>query len=125
MDDSQSLYYNVLTDRHKVESDWLSSENMLTVKIEYRLGVFVDHNTNSRLPGLGSCIFLHVWSAPGHPTAGCTAMAGEEMERIVKWLNAESLPVLVQLPQEEYARLRQAWQLPVVIWPKSAQPNLE
>jgi D-alanyl-D-alanine dipeptidase len=115
VDDDASQHYNTLVDRTKFEtSDWQSSEKMFKIKHDYRLGVFVEHNTAPRRPGYGSCIFLHIWSKPTEPTIGCTAMDDEEMEAIIKWLRSEAKPVLVQLPREEYARLREPWQLPVI-----------
>lgn len=115
VDDGASQHYNSLVDRAKLgASDWQSSEKMFLIKHDYRLGVFVEHNTKPRRAGYGSCIFLHIWSAPTEPTIGCTAMADDEMEAIIKWLRAEAKPVLVQLPQEEYVRLQAAWQLPVI-----------
>jgi len=47
---------------------------MFLIKHDYRLGVFVEHNTKPRRAGFGSCIFLHIWSGPTEPTIGCTAM---------------------------------------------------
>ncbi len=115
VDDSASQHYNTLVDRQKLEtSDWRSSEKMFAIKHDYRLGVFVEHNTTPRRRGCGSCIFLHIWGAPIEPTSGCTAMAPNEMEGIITWLRADAEPTLVQLPQEEYARLRAAWQLPEI-----------
>ncbi len=114
VDDAHSQHYNTLVDTQAVDSrDWRSAEKMSQAKIEYRLGVFVDHNFTLRRPDFGSCIFLHIWSTPASPTLGCTAMAAEEMEKIVRWLEREARPVLVQLPQTEYARLREPWHLPV------------
>jgi len=64
------------------------------------------------VPGDGSCIFLHQWDGPDSSTAGCTAMAGEHIEEIVRWVNGDSRAILVQLPEPEYQRLRAHWQLP-------------
>ncbi len=114
IDDPDSQHYNTLADRARVSADWRSSEKMIRVKVDYHLGVFVEHNTAPAEPGAGSCIFLHVWGKAGEPTAGCTAMAGQEMEKIIKWLDGASEPVLVQLPREAYARLGAAWGLPVL-----------
>lgn len=115
VDDGASQHYNSLVERAKLgASDWQSSEKMFLIKHDYRLGVFVEHNTQPSRPGFGSCIFLHIWSAPTEPTIGCTAMADEEMEAIIKWLRSEAKPVLVQLPRGEYARLREPWQLPLI-----------
>ena len=115
VDDNRSQHYNSLADRQKIsEVDWQSSEKMHEIKNAYRLGVFVDHNVAPRAAGAGSCIFLHVWSGASSPTSGCTAMAATEMEKIVKWLRRDANPVLVQLPLEEFTRLRESWQLPLI-----------
>ncbi|MDZ7266787.1 MAG: L,D-transpeptidase family protein [candidate division KSB1 bacterium] len=114
VDDPDSRYYNTLADRTHVNADWHSSEKMLRVKVDYHLGVFVAHNTAPVKAGGGSCIFLHVWGKVVEPTAGCTAMEGKEMEKIIKWLDAGQEPVLVQLPVEAYHRLQAAWRLPAV-----------
>jgi len=114
VDDVKSTYYNQIVDRTNVsEPDWRSFENMLSPGEEYRLGVVVEHNLPPKAGG-GSCIFLHVWAAPGHTTSGCTAMALPDLEALVAWMDHEALPLLVQLPKTEYARFQRAWRLPVV-----------
>src|SRR3546814_14689958 len=45
----------------------------------YRSGFVIEHNPEAR-KGAGSCIFAHLWKAPGAPTAGCTAMADARSE---------------------------------------------
>ncbi|WP_123770636.1 L,D-transpeptidase family protein [Vulcaniibacterium tengchongense] len=77
----------------------------------YRLGFVIGHNPGNR-PGAGSCIFAHLWRAPGEPTAGCTAMAEPAMRALLGWLDPRRRPVFVLLPQAEYGRLRHAWDLP-------------
>lgn len=114
VDDPASQHYNTLADRAQGSADWTSSEMMFRVKVDYHLGVFVEHNTAPAEPGGGSCIFLHIWGKVVEPTSGCTAMAALEMEKIIKWLDSASEPVLVQLPAEAYTRLRAAWRLPAV-----------
>lgn len=79
----------------------------------YRLGFVIEHNPNAQ-PGAGSCIFAHLWKAPGEATAGCTAMADAVMERLVEWLEPRRKPVFVLLPAAEYERLRMPWDLPAV-----------
>jgi len=39
-------------------------------------------------------------------------MDTEDIKMLLRWLNPEAGPVLVQLPEEEYARLRDALNLP-------------
>jgi D-alanyl-D-alanine dipeptidase len=114
VDDSASPAYNTLT---RAPSDgpapWASAEEMRRHDDDYRIGVFVDHNAGAaRVPGGGSCIFLHVWQGPDDPTVGCTAMPLERMTEIARWLDPRRNPVLVQLPDSAYARLRQPWRLP-------------
>ncbi len=92
--------------------DWKSSEKMLAVGDEYDLGVFVAYNTYPVKRGNGSCIFLHVWKAPGSGTSGCTAMERRSIERIVGWLQPPKTPYLVQLPEDAYARYSKTWNLP-------------
>ena len=77
----------------------------------YVLGFVIEHNAGAE-PGGGSCIFAHVWKAPGEPTAGCTAMDEAELRALVAWLDPAGKPVFVLLPKREYARLRSAWDLP-------------
>lgn len=77
----------------------------------YRLGFVIEHNPGN-IAGDGSCIFAHVWKAPGAPTAGCTAMAEDAMRSLLAWLKPEARPVFVLLPAAEYARLRADWGLP-------------
>ncbi|MCL1633949.1 L,D-transpeptidase family protein [Luteimonas sp. SX5] len=77
----------------------------------YKLGFVIEHNPDAK-PGAGSCIFAHLWKAPGQTTAGCTAMAEPAMQRLYGWLEPESQPVFVLLPDAEYLRLKEAWGLP-------------
>ena len=109
VDDPASPHYNSIVDRATTSRpDWKSSERMLEVGEAYRLGIVVGHNVAPALAGLGSCIFLHLWSGPPAPTAGCTAMAPESLEEILRWLRPRPDPVLVQLPEGELGRLRPA-----------------
>jgi zinc D-Ala-D-Ala dipeptidase len=112
VDDSSSTHYNRVVDRSDVRRvDWNSAERMRSIDL-YRLGVIVRYNAQPVRRGRGSCIFLHIWRAPGSPTSGCTAMPASDLEAIVRWLDPRREPRLVQLPQAEYARLRRSWSLP-------------
>ena len=113
VDDTNSTYYNIIVDRQSVaKADWKSSEKMHMTNDEYRLGIFIAHNTNPAVPGDGSCVFMHIWKSSTTPTSGCTAMSPGAIESLLGWLDAKSHPVLVQLPDAEYRRLQGAWQLP-------------
>ena len=111
VDDPQSTHYNKIVDRAGVENpDWKSSERMLRDDDQYLWGVVIDHNSEVA-PGCGSCVFMHIWEAPGKGTAGCTAMNSSSMEDLLRRLTAKRRPLLVQLPQVEFERLREVWGL--------------
>ena len=77
----------------------------------YRWGFVIEHNPGN-VAGGGSCIFAHVWDAPGVPTAGCTAMPEADIRTVLAWLRPQARPVFVLLPQAERTRLQAAWSLP-------------
>lgn len=77
----------------------------------YKLGFVIQHNPEN-LAGGGSCIFAHLWKAPGEATAGCTAMDEPAIRALLAWLKDDLQPTFVLLPDAEYARLRTAWRLP-------------
>lgn len=77
----------------------------------YKLGFVIQHNPGN-IAGAGSCIFAHLWNAPGVSTAGCTAMTEPDMTALLDWLDPRREPVFVLLPQAEYSRLQTQWQLP-------------
>ena len=112
VDDTASRFYNQRVDRDTVTPDWTSHEEMRRTDGLYRWGVWVDHNTGPAAPGRGSCIFIHIRARPGAPTVGCTAFAEADVRRILAWLDPRARPVLVQLPEAEYRRLRGRWRLP-------------
>jgi D-alanyl-D-alanine dipeptidase len=113
VDDAASPFYNLRVDRDTVAAaEWTSHEEMRRPDFLYRWGVWVDHNTAPQVPGRGSCIFIHIRARPGAPTSGCTALDEADVRRILAWLDPRARPVLVQLPEAEYRRLRGAWGLP-------------
>ena len=120
IDVPESPHYNRIVDSREVGKDAIegSTEPMrrdlhANGDPRYRLGFVIAHNPNNRA-GAGSCIFAHLWKAPGEATAGCTAMAPETMRALLDWLRPNRDPVIVLLPEPEYARLREAWHLPVL-----------
>ena len=114
VDDPASDHYNELRFRPADgPPPWASAEDMRRSDEAYRWGVVVEHNSGwQRVAGGGSCIFLHVWSGPTSHTVGCTAMDAGRLVEVMRWLDAVRAPVLVQLPDPVYARLRTAWELP-------------
>jgi L,D-peptidoglycan transpeptidase YkuD (ErfK/YbiS/YcfS/YnhG family) len=118
IDVPDSTLYNRIVDAREVGADAVagSTEPMrrdlhANGDQRYRLGFVIEHNAGAR-PGAGSCIFAHLWKSPTDATAGCTAMADAEMERILAWLDPGRHPIFVLLPDAEYAKRAAAWQLP-------------
>lgn len=85
---------------------WSSFERMRRDDGQYELGVVVHHNSERRIAGRGSAIFVHVWSAPQNATSGCTAMAKTDLLRVLAWLRPDANPLLIQVPRSELSRLR-------------------
>ncbi|BDU17194.1 L,D-transpeptidase family protein [Lysobacter auxotrophicus] len=79
--------------------------------VRYKLGFVIEHNPGNR-SAAGSCIFAHLWRAPGEPTAGCTAMPEPAMRELLAWLDPRRKPVFALLPDNELERLHAAWDLP-------------
>jgi D-alanyl-D-alanine dipeptidase len=74
--------------------------------------IFIKHNTDPVVRGAGSCVLLHVWSRPGSPTQGCTAMELANLKTLVSWLRPQSHPVLVQAPAEAIEQHAADWGIP-------------
>jgi len=98
VDDSRSRYYNQVIDSSKKKKDYKSFERMKFASGLYSYGIFVDHNPK-QIPKAGSCIFIHIKNPSGKPTVGCTAMSKSEIKSILKWLDPNKKPVLVQAPK--------------------------
>lgn len=114
IDDPRSRYYNRLVDRSKVARvDWRTSEKMLRTDALYKWGFVVAHNPTAT-PGAGSCIFFHIWKNSSTATTGCTAMAENDLVRLLRWLNPSAHPLLVQMPHDNYTAFQSKFGLPPV-----------
>jgi L,D-peptidoglycan transpeptidase YkuD (ErfK/YbiS/YcfS/YnhG family) len=111
VDDPDSKSYNRIVDTDQVAKDWKSAEDMRRKDALYTWVIDVGHNP-AKLPGEGSCIFLHVWRGSTDATVGCTAMAQPDIEALLADLDPAKHPVLVQLPAVVHAAFADAWQLP-------------
>jgi len=112
VDDPASPSYNRLIEEGTVRQDWNSFEDMRRSDGQYRLGIVIGHNTDPVAPGGGSCIFLHIWESPSRGTSGCTAVSDIALEEILRRLRPDANPLLIQLPQGEYERMRAPRGLP-------------
>jgi len=111
VDDSRSVHYNTIVNRDSVPRvDWTSAERMREIE-QYAFGVHVAYNAPPR-PSRGSCIFLHIWAGPASVTAGCTAMDEPALRELMRWVDPQRRPMLVQLPAVALPRLRERWRLP-------------
>ncbi|MFT4153475.1 L,D-transpeptidase family protein [Parafilimonas sp.] len=100
VDDVSSRYYNQLILSDTAAKDFNSFEHMKLPGNQYEYGVWVLYNSNPAVAGNGSCIFLHVWSDENTPTSGCTAMAKENMLKLIHWLDEKKKPVLLQVVEK-------------------------
>jgi D-alanyl-D-alanine dipeptidase len=78
----------------------------------YRYMVVITYNMATPLKGAGSCIFFHVSPAPGGGTAGCTALAAEDLLTVLRWMDPAKHPLLLQMPEGAMDAALAAWSLP-------------
>lgn len=91
---------------------WFESQRMRLGDAAYKWLFEIRHNTGPAKPGFGSAIFFHVRRGPTTPSAGCTTMALDNLEAMIRWVRADKYPYYVLLPKSEYAKVRKAWKLP-------------
>lgn len=92
VDDVQSPQYNTWV--HGVP-EAKSFEKMKRKDHLYKMGFVVEYNTNPIVKGNGSAIFFHVWRRPGAFTAGCVAMAEEDIAKIIRFLDPKANPMVI------------------------------
>ena len=91
VDDEKSPDYNRLV---KAPTRAKSFEVMRRKDSAYKLGSVIEYNTDPIVPGKGSAIFMHLWSGPKKPTAGCVAMSEESIVRLFRWLDKDKRPMI-------------------------------
>lgn len=113
IDDPRSPLYNqhVRVDPNNIPP-WFEKAKMRLGDSAYKWMLEIKHNPAPAAPGYGSAIFFHVRRGPTKPSAGCTTMAVENLEAMIRWLNPKASPHYVLLPAADYAALRAAWRLP-------------
>lgn len=67
-----------------------SAERLARPDPLYDLVLTTDWNWPVAHPGRGSAIFLHAWRKPGHPTAGCVALAPHDLRWIARRITYET-----------------------------------
>jgi L,D-peptidoglycan transpeptidase YkuD (ErfK/YbiS/YcfS/YnhG family) len=99
VDDLRSPAYNTITTAAKV-GPRATVERMWTYP-EYRHGLFIRYPSNHASPA-DSCIFIHIWSAPGEATAGCIALPEARVVALQKF--SEVGAVIAIVPREALDR---------------------
>lgn len=112
IDDSDSKEYNRIIEE-KEHHRFKSFEFMKRPDRLYHLGIVVGHN-KERLIKRGSCIFIHIEKQAEAiqnadlssarvktlPTAGCTSIPEDRLLQIMRWLDKDKNPLLLQLPKQ-------------------------
>lgn len=83
VDDVNSEKYNMWVELEK-NKDWKSAEHLIEYPVQYKYGLVIEYNTKEPVKGLGSAIFMHVFSKTY--TAGCIAVSEADMLKILKWI---------------------------------------
>lgn len=91
VDDPESPAYNTWV----IGKPACSAEALRRDDDAYSLGAVIEWNTTPVVPGRGSAIFLHVWGGPGHATAGCVALARDDVAALLAWLDRDRAPFIV------------------------------
>ena len=89
----------------------MKRESMLRKDQQYKWGIFVKQNLPPKPEG-GSCIFFHLWRKPGSGTLGCTAMAEGNLLALMKWLDPNKKPLLLQMTAADYRDYQKKVALP-------------
>ncbi|MEO6760416.1 MAG: L,D-transpeptidase family protein [Saprospiraceae bacterium] len=113
IEDDGSRYYNQIVDASRLPKDWKSKEYMLRPDNQYKWGIFVLQNLPPK-DAAGSCIFFHLWRAPGSGTLGCTAMTEPNLLALLQWLDPGKKPLLMQMTTADYADYRPKFGLPTL-----------
>ena len=105
VDDPGSKYYNT-HQREPVNGRWRSSENFSKVKNGvYDVFFNIEYN-NARVKNKGSAIFFHI----ANPTVsikytnGCVSADRQNLLKIVKWLDRDKSPMILQGPLYEIGK---------------------
>jgi L,D-peptidoglycan transpeptidase YkuD (ErfK/YbiS/YcfS/YnhG family) len=93
VDDPASPDYNTAVKRDRTAA--LSFEEMRRHDDLYKYVIVVDYNTMPVVKDRGSAIFIHLWKGPGEPSAGCIALAEDDVRKLIGWLDPLARPVIV------------------------------
>jgi hypothetical protein len=98
VEDPSSPLYNTITKRSDIGS--VEADDMRSSPF-YRSGLFVDYPSD-RATRRGSCILIHIWSAPDRGTAGCVGLPEARVEALQDFSRAGA--VIAILPATAFDR---------------------
>lgn len=101
VDDPASPAYNTIASRATI-GPATRGEDMHAVDL-YRRGLVIDYPTDAAHRA-GSCIFIHVWRAPGRGTAGCVALPEAGVAALQEF--ARDGAAIAILPLKAFERFR-------------------
>lgn len=117
VDDAQSKSYGRIAFAPPApqKAPWQSAELLRMPTDHYKYLLVIDYNMQAPRAGAGSCIFLHVAPRPGAATAGCTALYEEDLLTVLRFLDPQKQPLLLQLPQDVLLQALQEKELAAVL----------
>lgn len=84
VDDSSSAYYNKLVNTSSTPKTWNSAENLAAASPYYNYALALDYNSDC-VPGKGSAIFLHCFTASAdNGSAGCIRLPEARAMELVR-----------------------------------------
>jgi L,D-peptidoglycan transpeptidase YkuD (ErfK/YbiS/YcfS/YnhG family) len=98
VEDPSSPFYNTITKRSDIGS--VEADDMRRSAL-YRNGLFVQYPSD-RATRRGSCILIHLWSAPDLGTAGCVGLPEARVQALQDFSRARA--VLAVLPETALER---------------------
>jgi len=98
VEEPSSPFYNTITKRSEIGS--VEADDMRTSPL-YRSGLFVEYPSD-RATRRGSCILIHIWSAPDTGTAGCIGLPEDRVRALQHFSRAGA--VLAVLPETALER---------------------
>lgn len=102
VDDSESRYYNQMVSTKNVVPDWNSAEPLAEVKPHYNYALALNYNTQERISGKGSAIFLHALHPWKTWTEGCISIPEENVKLLVQQISERAkIVIMPQKPEAE------------------------
>ncbi|MED0674869.1 MULTISPECIES: L,D-transpeptidase family protein [Aneurinibacillus] len=95
VDDKTSPEYNTWVHYEGNPAKRWKSFERLAIPL-YKYALVIRYNDDPIMPGKGSAIFMHIWRGPSSYTAGCVALARANLLAVLKWLDPDKSPVIIQ-----------------------------